>query len=174
MFDYLEKCLSKEYSFIILFNEIEIFIKKNFMLHYNYWEKLFVKNCLASEKVRYEEINIAPTLFFLICQISINFSLPLLFSTFPIHSPTISLPYFSLPYLLVIPNFVFPLFLASFPLNLHVSLAILFLPTFLFLTFPFLLFPFPTYLLPSLSPSLPTYPFFFPFLWVCNFFPTPH
>ena len=156
MFDYLEKCLSKGYSFIIFFNEIEIFIKKNFMLHYNYWEKLFVKNCLASKKVRYEEINIAPTLFFLICQISINFSLPLLFSTFPIHSPTISLPYFSLPYLLVIPNFVFPLFLASFPLNLHVSLAIFsFSPD---LPFPNL--PIPTFPLPYLSPSLPTYPFF--------------
>ena len=148
-----------------------------------YREKLFVKNCLVSQKVS----------SFIICQPSINFSLhshtfSFYFPTFLFHSlsnfshflaffslpylpfpfPTFLFPFlpsFSLPYLpchlcsSLIPIFVFLSHPSSFTLNLPVSLALFPFPYRTSFSQPFrsLLFPFPTFPDPYLSPSLPVH-----------------
>ena len=83
-FDYLEKLLSNEYSFII-FEVLTRFL----MLHYNYWGKLFVKNSLILCKVMqicsYVEVkSSSPSLF----PFPLLLYMPTLhrFSTFPFPS----------------------------------------------------------------------------------------
>ena len=114
-----------------------------------------MKNCLVSEKVRYEEVmSLAPTLNFpkfpfLPYLPTFRQFFPLPFPTVPIHSPSTSLPSFSLPYLpcpfcsSLISIFVFSSQPSRFPRNISLS------------TFPFPTFPFPTFPLPYFSPPLP-------------------
>ena len=129
-----------------------------------------MKNCLVPEKVRFEEVkSLAPTLYFpkfsfpsLSVDIPLIVSLPLRFLTFPIHSPSFSLPLFFPPYLPC--PFCSSVFL-SFPLNLPLSLAIFTFPSRPSLSQPtnFLLFSFPTFTLSYLYPSLPlSFPLSFP------------
>ena len=83
---------------------------------------------------------------------------PLPFPTVPIHSPSTSLPSFSLPYLpcpfcsSLISIFVFSSQPSRFPRNISLS------------TFPFPTFPFHTFPLPYLYPSLPTCPLISPLI----------
>ena len=114
-----------------------------------------MKNCLVSEKVRYEKVkSLAPTLHF---------------PKFPFPSLSVCFPSPSLPYISHIFSFYFP----TFPVPFVVPYFCPFLSIFLFLSlsspfppdlpFPYLPifyfspslpFPFPTFTLPYLSPSL--------------------
>ena len=133
--------------------------------------KIICENCLVSEKVRYEEVKSSnpslPKSSFLPYLPTLHHFFPFPFTS--LHSPYIlltSLPSISIPYLScpfcgpLIHIFVVPFQPSSFPINLPISVAILFLPTFLFPTLPL---PYsspslPTLLLPSPPISFPPYP----------------
>ena len=158
------------------------------MLHYNYWEKLFMKNSLIFDKFMWictgQELHALPFPLFpfssLVYLPTFHQSLPSPLLRFPslttLPSPSTSLPcpfrsslYSSVPLNLPLSlsTFLFPFQHSSFPLNLPLSLS-----TFLFPSQPSSLplnlppsistFPFPSKPYPSLLFLFPTY--IFPFL----------
>ena len=157
---------------------------------YNYWGKLFVKNYLILDKVRYGEESRAPGPSLSYITLSLLLYLPtfLRFSTFPfpnyptfpilfpLPSTLTSLPYLPLPFRSsLIPIFLFPYQLSPFPLNLT-------LPCFssslsLSLTIRFPSYPLPCLPFPQTHPSfssvvtLPLFLFFFiPFSFLSHVF----
>jgi len=129
-FDYLEKSLCNEYSFIIFV--MKSFLSRFYILNYNYWGKLFVKNSLILEKVRYVEVkSSSPFLPYTpLSFTSLSANLPSIFysslTTLPSRFPT---PSFYLPLLLPFPIFLFPSLsrsslYSSFPHNLPLSISI--------------------------------------------------
>ena len=128
-----------------------------FILHYNYWGKLFEKNSLILYKVRNVELQPFPSLYshflpFFICQPFID-SLPSPSLTTLPHTVFLPSPSISLPFPYHFPSVV--TYIPLFPLNLPHSLSIFPFPFQSFLS----LLPFPVTL--RLLFSSP-FPFFFP------------
>ena len=143
------------------------------LLSYFWSAKIFVKNCLVSEKVRYYEVkSLAPTLHFPKFPFpSLSANLPSIFPfpTFPLPIFVFTFPFPTFPLHYLSPSLPvhFPPYLSAFPILPHPSVFCCFPSPFTFLFSPFhFLSPFP-----SSFPSLFLLLFFF-FLLLPLYFST--